>query len=398
MAKHAPISPSHVYRVMACPGSVRMCAGRPRKSSKYAAEGTAAHKLGELCLLKGLDAVEFLGATIDTESDGSWPVTQEMADAVQQYLDEVRRMQKLIGGRLEVEVRVDLTSMIPDMFGTCDAAIIEEFGRGVVIDYKNGKKLVDPFWNEQMMLYGLGLALKYDLTSIIMVIVQPHVDPSVTGAPDWRQFELSTDELKAGVQQSLLPVLEMAKGPDAPLAAGDHCTFCDAKTECPEIRRQKLEAAQVAFDDDIVPLEAQPTLPAPRTLTNAQLGRVVQVMRMVSTWADEVEELLHERLETGEASPEEAGFKLVQGRASRKWANEELALSTCFNLIRGDAYEAPKLKSVAQMEKAFKAKGVDFAKAADLVAVSRGVSLAPLDDKRPAILPATTQFGSVEDF
>lgn len=103
-----------------------MCAGIPRKSSSYSSEGTAAHKLAEMCLLENKDARAFVGTIIETESDGSWEVTREMAEAVQFYLDEVRRVKGLLGGEVHVEVRVDLTDVVPDMFGTCDACVIEE--------------------------------------------------------------------------------------------------------------------------------------------------------------------------------------------------------------------------------------------------------------------------------
>ena len=101
-----------------------MSAGIPRKSSPDAALGTAAHKLGEICLREGKDTKPFVGTIIDTETDGSWEVTKEMAECVQDYLDEVRRVQKLLGGALHIEERLDLTALVPDMFGTADAVIV----------------------------------------------------------------------------------------------------------------------------------------------------------------------------------------------------------------------------------------------------------------------------------
>lgn len=124
MTKHATLSPSAAHRWMSCPGSVRMSAGIPRKSSPDAALGTAAHKLGEICLREGKDAKPFIGTIIDTETDGSWEVTKEMAECVQHYLDEVLRLQKILGGVLHVEERLDLTALVPDMFGTADAVIV----------------------------------------------------------------------------------------------------------------------------------------------------------------------------------------------------------------------------------------------------------------------------------
>jgi hypothetical protein len=126
MSDHAKLSPSGAHRWIECPGSVRMTAGLPRKSSPYAAEGTAAHQLAEMCLRNGKNAAEYLGTIIKTKEDGDWNVTPDMAEAVQYHLDEVRRIHNWLGGDLHIEVRLDLTEIVPGMFGTGDAVIVED--------------------------------------------------------------------------------------------------------------------------------------------------------------------------------------------------------------------------------------------------------------------------------
>ena len=61
---HSPIGASKAKQWMACPGSRRMQAGIPNRSSEYAQEGTQAHYLHELCLRGGQDAAEYVGTTI----------------------------------------------------------------------------------------------------------------------------------------------------------------------------------------------------------------------------------------------------------------------------------------------------------------------------------------------
>ena len=77
---------SQAKRFMACPGCIRMQRGLVSQPSRYAAEGTVAHHIGEECLRGGKDAAEFIGRKYN--KDGfDFGVTEEMAEAVQSYLD-----------------------------------------------------------------------------------------------------------------------------------------------------------------------------------------------------------------------------------------------------------------------------------------------------------------------
>lgn len=398
MTKHAVLSPSGAYRWVNCPGSIPLGKGIPRKSSVYAAEGTAAHALAERCLLSRAQAADFLGAVIETD-DGNFEVTPAMAAAVQQYLDTCHaQLAKLPLARMEVEVRVDLERYVPGLFGTCDCLIIEEFGRIVVIDYKHGAGVVvSPYWNFQMMIYGLGAALKYDCTQVTMIIVQPNAPAEYTGAPNWQEFTLTTEELCEWAENVLVPAAALTETDNAPLAAGDHCKFCPVKPNCPELRRLALETAQVQFDDAVVPVEKVPTLPLPGALTNDQLGRVVQVLGVVAPWFDACKDELHQRLDDGSATPEDCGYKLVQGRATRAWKDEAEAERVLNAKLKDDAY-VTKLLSPAQAEKALKAAGRPYSEIEDFVAVTKGVSMVPVSDKRPALTPAQDLFEITEQF
>jgi hypothetical protein len=75
---------------MACPGSVRLSAGIPGRSSRYADEGTAAHQLAERCLTNGIMAAADCIGEVERVRGTDWPVTEEMAEAVQVSLDTVR--------------------------------------------------------------------------------------------------------------------------------------------------------------------------------------------------------------------------------------------------------------------------------------------------------------------
>jgi hypothetical protein len=87
-------------------------------------------------------------------------------------------------------------------------------------------------------------------------------------------------------------------------------------------------------------------------------------------------------LSLGRISPEEVGRKLVAGRATRGWADEDNAEEHLTRLLEGDAFNR-SLVSPAQAEKMLAGIFKDSLK--PLISETRGVSLAPIDDPHPAV-------------
>ena len=96
-------------------------------------------------------------------------------------------------------------------------------------------------------------------------------------------------------------------------------------------------------------------------------------------------------LESGKVAPSEIGYKMVQGRASRKWTDEAAAEATLVEILGQGAF-VRKLLSPAQAEK----NAVVKEQVAGLVTVTRGVQLAPISDKREALKLAIDAFGEVD--
>lgn len=364
MTAHAKLSASGSARWLACPGSVAAERGIADSSSFAAAEGTAAHELGEMCLVNGTNTSDYLGQMLPDNNE--WEVTPEMADAVQVYVDYVRGL----GGIPSYEIRVDFSDWVPEGFGTSDAIVID--GDTLrVCDLKYGKGIrVDAEDNSQGLLYALGAyndyAMIYDIKRVVIAIIQPRLDHI-------SEWEISTaDLLKWGEWASSRA--DMCLEPDAVRVAGEkQCQWCKAQAKCPAQKQHAERIAMVDFDDVS---EQKPV----NTLTDDELRQALEGKKLVLSWLDAVEKLVVERLNAGEGFD---GFKLVAGRSVRQWSNEADAEKALADMLGDDAY-TKKLLSPAQAEKSLgKAKAKDIA---DYVVKAEGKpTLAPESDKRKAV-------------
>ncbi|MDP2619878.1 MAG: DUF2800 domain-containing protein [Hyphomicrobiales bacterium] len=404
---HAALGASGAHRWMNCPGSVRMSAGIESRSSVYADEGTAAHMLIERCFDVGLSPFDLLGSVVDVNGDcaaarilkkgsplvpGRFEITEEMAEAVQIFIDTVLAETAAEGGAvLEVESRVSLGE---DMFGTADATVWLPKSKALkVFDFKYGAGvLVEVKDNPQLIYYGEGALMErvgMPISSLEIVIVQPrmpHDDGPVRRATvdpltllDW---SLQFQEAAA-----------RTRDPDAPLVPGDWCRWCPAAGVCPALAEKALAVARQDFDR-LDTLEI--TLPVPRHMTPKQVARAMDGFKLLEGWITSVREHAYDEARAGRCPP---GWKLVDKRPTRQWADEERAERIAANMCvtRADMFTEPKLKSPAQIEKLVGKK--DFAARLAPLAppVSSGMTLAPEGDKRPAVLLIEDQFEALDD-
>lgn len=436
---HSKLGASSSKRWINCPGSVRECAPFPNVSTVYADEGTAAHFLAEQCLRQGKDAVEFLKQNVATPSGETEPfftkeqpseevvtlldeggnlvgpgrvftVTEEMAEAVQVYLDTIREVKSTNpGAEIRVEHKFHLAHLHPDLWGTCDCVIVQPFDRLIVVDYKHGQGVaVDAEENTQGMMYALGAAVTEDVDTVEIVIVQPRA-PHREGPV--RRWTISKTELEAWGREVLLPAALATEDPNAPLVAGkEHCKFCTAGAVCPAKREAAMAEAGVVFDDGMypVPVEQQPPLPDVRSMTPEQAARVLRMKPLLLDFMANVEDYVRGSLETGRFAPGQDGcdWKLVQGKPGhRKFSNENVTKGRLFPILRGKETEI-RLLSPAQVQKRIEAglkdgsvrqrdlgENVTPKQFVDsLVFRPEGkVCLVPLDDPRSALSPQTPE-------
>lgn len=370
---HSILGASSSHRWLNCPGSIRLSAGMPKTSSKYADEGTAAHELAEMCLENRTVARKYIGSFI-TVGETAYEVTEEMVEAVQLYLDVVRSdlQDAGKGAELEVEKRFHLDWLYDGMFGTNDALVGQPFGLLRVYDFKYGAGVaVDVTDNTQLMYYALGAAHGETYDEVELIIVQPraqHPDGPV------RRQRMSVAELDRWADQVLLPGAEETEKADAPTNAGEWCRFCPAMAICPAQKEVAIRSAQFAFQDK------PQAPPMAASLAPSELRQILDKASMIEAWLESCREHARLLLEQG-ADPNELGYKLVAGRASRKWIDEADA-EQFLTTLDIDPFEH-KLKSPAQAEKAL--RGPAKKALEDMVQTVRGVQLAPLSDKREAV-------------
>jgi hypothetical protein len=392
--KHATLAASAASRWLACPGSIRMCEGLPKTSSIYADEGTAAHTLAEKCLRTLRKAKDYLGQQIEAgdKVKRMFPVTQEMADAVQIYLDTIYAEEKAAGrnAKTAMEQRFNLDHLYPGMFGRNDFVIAEPFGKLTILDYKHGAGVaVDVQDNPQLMYYALGALRQYqDLNceDVELCIVQPraiHPDGPV------RRCKMPVEDLVRWGNEVLIPGAKATEDPAASLATGDHCRFCPALALCPAQRDQAVAVAKEVFS------EVPSAPPAPQALTKPELRRILDASSLIESWLASCREYVKSLLESGQTTSEEIGYKFVAGRASRSWKDEGTAKSF-LEMMDVNPYCEPELKSPAQVEKEL--KGKDAKKALeDLIETTRGKQMVPVSDKREALPLAIEAFGEPEN-
>lgn len=368
--KHAKLSPSGSHRWMACPGSVRLEEPFPDTSSPEAIEGTAAHMLTEMVLTGEIEsAASWIGETILVpEEEGqdytAIVVTRDMAGFVQVFIDAV--MEAAGDDKVYSEVYVPL-SMLAEKHGiegmdggTVDALVYHPADRSLdVMDLKYGTGVVvEVEGNTQLLMYALAAAMHVvagtgeALTEIRTTIGQPrapHEDgPIRTATYTWEDITLFAKELVAAAQET--------QRADAPLVPGDkQCKFCRAKAVCPALRDLTVQTVQNEFavlagvEDD-----TPPPLPQPQDLTPEQVAAILGATPLIRLFLSDVAEYATQVLSQGGEIPY---HKLVEGRRSREWKDEEKAVGYLSRKLggKGNAVVTKPL-SPAQAEKALKAE------------------------------------------
>lgn len=359
MAAHSKIGASSMERWENCPGSVAKSIGVPNRSSAYAEEGTLAHEHA---------AGVLEGKPLPSDID------DEMLENIKIYTDYVIRTYGEASGDgcfLNVEQRFNLEEIHPGLFGTADAVVYDADKKILhVIDLKYGKGVpVDVEDNRQLKYYALGamLANKVPVSSVHMTIVQPRcahekgpIRTSIITPIDLLDF--AADLKDAAIR---------TEKPDAPLVPGDWCRWCPASPLCPVLKNKAQAVAKIEFS----PVAETPYDPEVLSNTLDWLDRL-------DAWIKSTREFAYQEAEAGRLPPR---YKLVAKRASRKWKDESNLKDdlSIFGLTDEQIFEAPSIKSPAQLEKVLSKEQKPHLESLT-VSISSGFTLVHESDKRPA--------------
>lgn len=391
---HAKFAPSSAKRWCNCPGSIALTPTTDEDdgANAYTAEGSLAHLIGEL-LCKALLNIACLGELVgDTYMiDGfEIEVTEEMIDTCTLYLETIYSdMEEYdVVGEMDDLMSVEQKIHIADgCDGTSDCNLVIPFNRIIVYDLKYGAGVaVDVVNNSQMKCYGVGVMNAFEeggstsyLDTIELVIIQPrarHADGGV------RRWEISREDILA-FKVEIEGYIKTCGVAGADIKSGEWCRWCSAKHKCPALFKDSNEIAKTAFDAIEV---GNDVLVA---MTDVQMLDILDKAETIKNFIKAVQAHAQARLMTGESIGE---YKLVQGRATRKWYDEAEVEATFEAQISGDGLYTKKFASPAQLEKTIKKElsvTLKEAKAmiVDLVDPGEGkISLAPGHDKRDAIL------------
>lgn len=350
---HSLFSPSAAYRWTQCPGSVALARDVPSTSGEASREGTMLHKVMEKHLEKARPLETF-------------DLTDEQCAACRACAGHVKSLPRQ-DTFYELKVCFGPAVGQPDAECTGTSDVIQVDGTTVrVIDYKFGRRYVDPTDNPQGILYMLGaretLAIAgYRFDSYEFEILQPRVGDDVSNGV----FTLTSQELDdwAGKLKKDCERVKMALETYGGMPettwrelflrpSESACTFCPAAATCPELIAIATREAE-DFCTDEFPLEEKVKATEPDDLA-CRLARLPVLKEYIRA----VEEEAMRRLVSGVDVP---GYMLVKGReGNREWKDKEEALLALahLKLDRSDCMTQPDLMSPAQIQNRLVAMGM----------------------------------------
>lgn len=378
MAAHASFGGSTIKRRMNCLASHALEAAAPEPpTSKFAAQGIMLHTVAQRCVEEEKSPMEFIGYKEEGAAMTA-ALASEMIEPALAALERLLDDYDVDDYDVITEARVRYND-IP-AFGTCDLLISTadfvfvidwKFGRGVIVD--GGPS------NQQLRFYA-GAAMETvpeyfaGDKQIVLGIIQPAADrPLTQGIIDRPELE----SWVGGVRDTVKKVFAGDVGDPVP---GDWCRWCKAAPTC-SAKRSQVEMA-LSFD------------PRDGVIDPIEFGRMYAQANAVEEWAKAVKSTAFNELKKGRKVD---GYKLVEGRRTRKWDNEDAACAALLEAGINEVFEQ-KLISPHQAEKKVKSAGGDPKDIADLIVSNPpGLTIAPADDKRPAVFENGLRNASLED-
>jgi Protein of unknown function (DUF2800) len=247
---HAVLSASGSERWLGCPGSIRESKGITTIDGEWSIAGTHAHTLLQFILEHSVTWEELLQSKESQAFKDFINYSNEQLEnvllAVRYVLQQKAKMYYATNVKptLLIEQKVELAGV---GFGTADVILFQPFGVLHVMDYKNGRSVVEPEDNTQALYYAHAVADKYgwDFRELWITIMQPNATHKRGPIRTWKT---SMDRLEKEGKRFLIGA-KRTRDPKAPLVMNTKwCWFCPARPTCPEQTQIKAKAILPRFE------------------------------------------------------------------------------------------------------------------------------------------------------
>lgn len=367
---HAYLSASSSHRWLNCPPSAKLNAGARDTPSEYARQGTDCHELCAYLVEKEL------GRKVKDPTENLEYYNAEMQNCAEEYrnyvLEQIEEAKTFCPDpQVMIEQRLDFSRWVEKGFGTGDCVIVAD-EQLHIIDYKHGLGiLVEADHNSQMMCYALG-ALElfdgiYDINTVKMTIFQPRRDNIST-------FQISKEELLNWADTILAPTAVLAYNGEGEFKAGGNCQFCAVKATCRKRAEYNLELARYDFA-------------MPDTLDEEEISIILSKLDSLTAWASDIKEYALKQIQSG---VEYGGWKVVEGKSSRKFSDEQAVADTVIK-AGYDPYEK-KLLGITAMSTLLGKKKFNALLDGLIIKPAGKPTLVPASDKRPPMNTAKNDF------
>lgn len=359
--QHAFCSASSSERWLNCTAAPHYEAQFPDGDpGKYANEGTLAHKICEMTVQynAGIITKRTFNSRLKKCKEEEL-YSDEMLRTAEFYAGQIWEKSMAYGSKpyLATEVRVDFSDYVPEGFGTCDCILIGGSTLSI-FDYKHGKGVqVSAENNSQMRLYALGAlrqyGMFYSIDRVSMSIIQPRITEDVSSE------EISAEDLLKWGEQ-IKPLAQKAyTGEGAEFKEGPWCRFCKGKAVC----RARAENMTALEDFMNLPIIGKMTdqekqdrtaaeiagFPVSHVLTDKEVGDLLARGARLTAWYEDLKNYALDAILAGKSI---AGWKVVEGRATRIWDDADEALKA----IEAAGYDEAllydrKAKTLSELEK-----------------------------------------------
>lgn len=336
--QHSNLAASAGSKWVYCPPTLWMEEGIPNFTSKYAQEGTDAHRLAELKI--DVAVKKITRAAFNRELKKLKKASQFYDKDMETYTDQHRDLilEEFTGmqdAEIFTEQKVDYGNWAPGGWGTADAILVNDDLLSIW-DLKYGKGVkVRADHNIQLMLYALGayskLGLLFNFNSVRMTINQPRIGNLQT-------FEISLDELLDWGDKVVRPAADKALNGEGDWNFSNPETwrFYRAAGFDRHLAEQNLKIRKYKFKEA-------------NTLTKKEIADILEQAPVIKQWLTAVETYATTLiLDKGEKIP---GFRVGESRTRRVITDTDAAAKILEENGYKDIYTTPVLKNLTALEK-----------------------------------------------